>query len=1142
MAATDSIIVSEDEVKFQCLALRFTKLINRRSEDDRQYINSLFDELNSLDFTSPIVNNSDKSAVIIKQCCYIVPPTDTFLVAKGCQLISNLIAKQHVKVEGKTLSDAISWCIQSLKCCREIAVLDILQALESLLRGNANNIDEQIHELVGRNGILIPLLNEEYEAHKKSDELLLASEWEIQLMTVKCLESLTFIHDSKGETSSVERLKQPYLEICAKIFLKLLYTEKRPEQSDFIYCKMLIASLRGLQNLMQQSADLLVQFLGESLGAIKTYMLYGLSGFSVFRPQQVFPSKLLHCDIKQTPIRDGRGCKSVRIRNRNLQQQQNISGSTVSRNDEDNEGHGNIQHSSFRMYTSENGVMPSENAVGSSLFPGWIKTSDSDFSDTESGLANKMSLIQGRVRQAALSLFLIIAKVCERKILFGYWSSFLPDEPNMLQISTLCTCLHKDPSSHNRMLVLQSVTIMLVGSRLYLCHAEESSKSSVSFTPFSVTVGNMVRGLHYSFCSALSTENSIPVITQLLKCLAALIQNTPYHRLDHGLLSKVVTSVSSYIGHKDSSIQVAALTVLGSIVAVNPVTSEVTDIVSKCSLVNDREQNHEASEHKEDSVENNKDKYHDDLLDDSADVQVCDIQEVNEQMSWLLKVCVRNLHQPVIKEEKRNTTSMKIEGATGLPVCAVPVRVESLQVLTLLARNHYALVMSKHLLLLTQVIEQTITDSDTAVCLHTGRVIDALGTSMQQCLLEQGEMKAVLLDRNLIFWQTVLSGPFISLIQNAEKPALRSVGCDCLATVGSEVFELLPHEKQILVITLLFGCSNDEESSVRASAVRALAIYILFPVLREDIYFIIHSAENIIRTVEDESSLVRMKASWSLGNLTDALVLNSMNGNIVDIPEELFFRLMEISIKAAHDNEKVRCNAVRAVGNFIRLVTKDMMNTSSFKECADKAIAALVRNATTGNNMKVRWNACYAIGNMMRNTYLYSENSTWQNSVFTTLTKLVQSVRNFKVRINAALALSIPSSRQFYGPYYIAIWNALLAGLDNSQNMEDFNEYKHRDNLLDQICLTLSHLASMATRDDLGSLHDVLVFHLDTLQQHLLKFHERVVPEKTSVLTAASSHATSLLQLPNLSFSQHNAAVLLTSLFLQETDITLPCN
>jgi hypothetical protein len=44
---------------------------------------------------------------------------------------------------------------------------------------------------------------------------------------------------------------------------------------------------------------------------------------------------------------------------------------------------------------------------------------------------------------------------------------------------------------------------------------------------------------------------------------------------------------------------------------------------------------------------------------------------------------------------------------------------------------------------------------------------------------------------------------------------------------------------------------------------------------------------------------------------------------------------------------------VRAVGNFVRLVTEDMMNKSDFRECTDKAIAVLVQNATKGNNMKV---------------------------------------------------------------------------------------------------------------------------------------------------------------------------------------------
>lgn len=77
----------------------------------------------------------------------------------------------------------------------------------------------------------------------------------------------------------------------------------------------------------------------------------------------------------------------------------------------------------------------------------------------------------------------------------------------------------------------------------------------------------------------------------------------------------------------------------------------------------------------------------------------------------------------------------------------------------------------------------------------------------------------------------------------------------------------------------------------------------------------------------------------------------------------------------------------------------------------------------------------------------------FQNTVFITLTKLVQDVPNFKVRIHAALALSVPSSREQYGSFYIVTWIALLNGLDNSENMEDFSEYKHRDNLLDQVLL-----------------------------------------------------------------------------------------
>lgn len=65
--------------------------------------------------------------------------------------------------------------------------------------------------------------------------------------------------------------------------------------------------------------------------------------------------------------------------------------------------------------------------------------------------------------------------------------------------------------------------------------------------------------------------------------------------------------------------------------------------------------------------------------------------------------------------------------------------------------------------------------------------------------------------------------------------------------------------------------------------------------------------------------------------------------------------------------------------------------------------------------------------------------------------ELVVSCKNFKVRINAAVALSAPNERLAYGCFYVPVWTALLKALENSQNMNDFTEYKHRDNLVDQV-------------------------------------------------------------------------------------------
>lgn len=44
---------------------------------------------------------------------------------------------------------------------------------------------------------------------------------------------------------------------------------------------------------------------------------------------------------------------------------------------------------------------------------------------------------------------------------------------------------------------------------------------------------------------------------------------------------------------------------------------------------------------------------------------------------------------------------------------------------------------------------------------------------------------------------------------------------------------------------------------------------------------------------------------------------------------------------------------MRAIGNLMRLLSEEMLKQTKFKELFEKAIAALIKNATTGNNMKV---------------------------------------------------------------------------------------------------------------------------------------------------------------------------------------------
>lgn len=72
-----------------------------------------------------------------------------------------------------------------------------------------------------------------------------------------------------------------------------------------------------------------------------------------------------------------------------------------------------------------------------------------------------------------------------------------------------------------------------------------------------------------------------------------------------------------------------------------------------------------------------------------------------------------------------------------------------------------------------------------------------------------------------------------------------------------------------------------------------------------------------------------------------------------DLDDVLYVDLLKAAIKANNDNDKVKCNIIRALGSLLNLTTKELLNNNEYKSLATQAVLALVKNSNTGRDMKV---------------------------------------------------------------------------------------------------------------------------------------------------------------------------------------------
>ncbi|XP_045841914.1 HEAT repeat-containing protein 6 isoform X1 [Meles meles] len=1080
---------------FRCLSARLCALRPDDSSSARTEIHLLFDQLISENYSEGGGVPPEDVCTLLVQACRLVPLNQNHLVSKVSQLIHHLLNRLQVIVDEQNLAFLLGYAISALQQCSSWTHVEILQALSALVYCNGSKCQKYLPDLLGKSGILMTL----------SDSA--QPDPEVRRAAVHCMANLCL------SVPGQPYLEEPYPNICFQAFLTTLQSPKSSDMDDITFCMLLQNALKGIQSLLNGGKMKLThtEELGALLAVLKKSMFHGLPGLNIELPMVLYPTLLPQYDGRP-PVKPQQSESSASRPTLNKKKKSKVKSKKIQQGEEEEEessGEREVAPVAFsgREQLHE-GNTPSSSPLGGQSLPvegdgaagkdplsppirsaSWkrVSSSESDYSDAEGGMQSKMRSYQAKVRQGALACFLSTIKSIEKKVLYGYWSAFVPDTPELgsPQSVSLMTLTLKDPSPKTRACALQVLSAILEGSKQFLSVAEDTSDHRRAFTPFSVMIASSIRELHRCLLLALVAESSSQTLTQIIKCLANLVSNSPYNRLKLSLLTKVWNQIKPYIRHKDVNVRVSSLTLLGAIVSTHAPLPEVQLLLQQpCS--SGLSSSNSVTPHLG-TPDRCKKAPSGPLLEEAS----LSSPRGSSEPCWLIRLCISTVVLP--KED--SCSGSDAGSAGGSTYEPSPMRLEALQVLAHLARGYFSMAQV-YLMELGEVICKCMGEADPSIQLHGAKLLEELGTGLIQQYKPDSTVPSdqrVPVSLVVMFWTMMLNGPLPRALQNSEHPTLQASACDALSSILPEAFSSLPSDRQILCLTMLLGLNDSKNRLVKAATSRALGVYVLFPCLRQDVIFVADTANAILMSLQDKSLNVRAKAAWSLGNLTDTLIVN-METPDPSFQEEfsglLLLKMLRSAIEASRDKDKVKSNAVRALGNLLHFLQPSHIEKPRFAEIIEESIQALISTVLIEAAMKVRWNACYAMGNVFKNPALPLGTAPWTYQAYNALTSVVTSCKNFKVRIRSATALSIPSKREHYGSVdqYAQIWNALVTALQKSEDTTDFLEFKYCASLRTQICQALIHLLSLASASDLLCIRETLELNGDMVQSFILQF------------------------------------------------------
>ncbi|KAJ9549714.1 hypothetical protein OSB04_022257 [Centaurea solstitialis] len=740
-------------------------------------------------------------------------------------------------------------------------------------------------------------------------------------------------------------------------------------------------------------------------------------------------------------------------------------------------------------------------------------SSDSDLSDSDGSAKGISNYRSSKVRVAAI---VCIQDLCrsDPKSFTAQWTILLPSS-DVLQArryeANLMTCLLFDPYLKARVASASTLATMLEGPAsvfLQVAEYKESTKLG-SFTALSSSLGQILMQLHTGILYLIKNEKNNGFLSSLFKILALLISCTPYSRMPDELLPTVIVNlhrriVEGFPTYNDQTgLLAVALSCLMDALSVSPSSLKVKEMLVA-----------------ELSTGPNNDK-------------AC---------SGLLSTLFHY----------------------SRPFTSPAVSLEALQVLKAVAHNYpdiMVLCWKQVSSIICEFLDPLLPEgSSRAGTVNSGQTVGTIGEKvitsaiklLDECLraicgfkgtedLSDDKLLSSPFTYDYIKVKMISSAPSYGLesqlVASDDHPAcatgseqwceaiekqlsstlfhssamVRAASVTCFAGITSSVFFSLPEDKQDQIITYSINAASDDEVPlVRSAACRAIGVIACFPQVFKSVEILrkfINAAE-----VNSHHSLVsvRIAASWALANLCDSLrhfvdrfTSASSSVDLMDC-SRMVSLLVDCSLRLTRDGDKIKANAVRALGNLSRFVpcssrghgmqeterclasTSYLQRTWEDSRWLERMVQAFLSCVTTGN-VKVRWNVCHALSNLFLNETLKLQDTDWAPSVFSILLLLLRDSSNFKIRIQAAAALAAPATTLDYGESYSDVVQGVEHTLENLGTDQMFapSSFKYRVALEKQLTSTMLHLLGLASGTHHQSAHDFLIKKASFLEEWL---------------------------------------------------------